>query len=85
MYLICLSYSWNFARALPSKGIRSFIGRWRAEWIVDACMLKAEMPIRARSMISEGSGLARVMSIYLMQLIRRDFPVQAMPCHSESY
>jgi len=80
MYLICLSSSWNFARALPYKGIRSFIGRCKAEWIVDACMLKAATPIGARSMIGEGYRLARPMSIYLMQLIRRDFPVPAVPC-----
>lgn len=80
MYLICLSSSWNFARALPSKGVRSFIGRCRAEWIVDAHMLKVATHVGARSMISEGFGLVRVMSISLMQLIRMDFPVPAVPC-----
>ena len=80
MYLICLSSSWNFARALPSKGIRSFIGRCIEKWIVDACMLKEETPVEVRSTIGEGFELARLMSISLMQLIRRDFLVPTMPC-----
>ena len=53
MYLIFLSYSWNFSRALPSNGVRSFIGRWRVTWIVDACMLNDATPVGFSSMIVE--------------------------------
>ena len=73
MYHICLSSFWNVARTFSSKGMRSFMGRWRETHIVDACIFKVVTPIGARRMIGEGVEPTRVAILSLMQFIRWDF------------
>lgn len=67
-------------RALPSKGMRYFMGRWREAWIVDDCILKVATPLRESNLSGEDVDLARDVIISLIHFIRNDFPVLAVPC-----